>query len=93
MGDDVTISFRTVHDSLWECTWYEMPLSSQKIFPMILAAAQKPVYIEGYLNTQCTRESVKKVQNSIKLEPTNNTFLYLILIVVERCCFLFHGVT
>lgn len=66
MGDDVTIGFRTVHDSIWECTWYELPLQSQKLFPMMLAAAQKPVYIEGYMNTRCTREAVKKVNHKNK---------------------------
>lgn len=61
LGDDVTIRFRQVHDSIWECSWYKFPLDTQKLLPMILMAAQKPVFIKGYMNMQCTRESVKKV--------------------------------
>lgn len=61
MGDDVTIRFCQVHDSFWECSWYELPFPTQKLLPVILNAAQKPVFIKGYMNMRCTRESIKKV--------------------------------
>lgn len=60
-GDDVTKRFAEAIDSIYLCSWDEFPLDSQKLFPMVLMLAQKPVYIHGYMNVRCTRESIKIV--------------------------------
>lgn len=68
MGDDVTISFRHVNDSIWECAWYGLSLKSQKLLPLMLVSAQKQIYIKGYMNMRCTRQSVKNVSKFIREE-------------------------
>lgn len=64
LGNEVTIKFAEVNDVICNCCWYKFPLNTQKLLPLTLRAAQKPVYIKGYMNVQCTRESVKKVSSS-----------------------------
>lgn len=60
-GDDVRAQFEMVNDLFDECGWYEFPLNTQKLLPMMLIMIQKPVYIQGYMNTRCTRDAFKTV--------------------------------
>lgn len=61
IGDTVTTRFDEINGALWNCPWFEFPRNVRKCFPMILSFAQKPVYMEGFMNVQCTREVMKKV--------------------------------
>lgn len=61
LGNEVTLKYAEISDVICNCSWYKFPLSTQKLLPMFLIAAQKPIYIKGYMNVKCTRESVKKV--------------------------------
>lgn len=64
-GDDVTTHFTEIHEKMYNTSWNHFPLAVQKIFPVVLANCQQPVYLHGYLNVRCTRESVKKVRKGI----------------------------
>ena len=61
VGDTATTHFECVNTSLWSCSLNEFPIEIQKTLPMILAATQNPVYMEGFMNVRCTREVLKLV--------------------------------
>lgn len=62
-GEKVTTQFDKVNYSIDQCSWYEFPMEMQRILPMMLMMAQKPVFIEAaYLNIGCSREQLKKVK-------------------------------
>lgn len=63
VGDTATTRFEDVNTALWTCSLNEFPLDIQKMLPMILAATQKPIYLEGFMNVCCTREVLKVVRN------------------------------
>lgn len=62
LGGEVSTQFDLMFYSSYEISWNEFPLESQKLFKMMIINAQKPVYIQGYMNTQCTHEILKKVR-------------------------------
>lgn len=66
-GDDVTSQFGEIHNSIYKCDWPKYPLRIQKLIPMMLIVAEKPVYIQGYMNIRCNRELIKKVPNANNL--------------------------
>lgn len=59
-GDMVSTEFE-IHKTFDDCGWYEFPLNMKKRLPMMLMMMQKPVFIQGYMNTQCTCEAFKTV--------------------------------
>lgn len=61
VGGEVSTQFDLMFYSMNEISWSEFPLEAQKLLLMMITIAQKPIYIEGYMNTQCTREMLKKV--------------------------------
>lgn len=63
-GGDVSIQFDQMFYTTIEISWNEFPLEAQKLLLMMITIAQKPIYIEGHMNTQCTRETLKKVISS-----------------------------
>lgn len=64
-GDNVTRKFGAIGDTIGECSWYQLPMKMQKELLTMLIIAQKPVYIQGFSNTHCTLEFLKKVLFSI----------------------------
>lgn len=60
-GNHVTTEFEAANAAIYNCSWYEYPLEMQKMLKMMLMVSQKPVIIQGHMNTQCTREVLKKV--------------------------------
>lgn len=60
-SDEVTFKFGLINGKICECSWYKFPMKTQRLLPVLLMNVQKPVYIEGYMNVRCTRESVKIV--------------------------------
>lgn len=60
-GHRVTESYQEISDCLYECPWYEMPLKVKKCFPIMMAVAQRPIYIYGCLNIRCIRVTYRKV--------------------------------
>lgn len=60
-GDVLTRRFEEVNDSICKCAWNEFPPEVQKMLPFFVMGAQKPIYIQGFMNVQCTREAFKNV--------------------------------
>lgn len=61
LGDRITDRFNKIPDIIYQRNWYTFPNEIQKIIPIIMMAAQKPVVLQGFLNLEFTRESFKKV--------------------------------
>lgn len=60
-GGEVTVEFDQTFDSIREISWNEFPLKSQKLLLMMIITGNKPIYIQGFMNTDCTHEMLKKV--------------------------------
>lgn len=71
-GDDVTTGFESIEDSIYQCSWEEFPMDTQKIYTILMIHSQKSVYIEAYMNSQCTREVFQKVILKMKTMKKNN---------------------
>lgn len=61
-GERVTEQFYLFNEKLNRCKWYCFPLDVQRIMLIFLGDAQQTIYIRGYANILCTRDSFKKVQ-------------------------------
>lgn len=62
-GDETTTKFEKVYGSICKCAWYEFPMETQKVLPLMLRIAQQPVHLRGYMNVRCTREFMKAVSD------------------------------
>lgn len=63
-GSQTTERFENIGIFVYELNWYRYPIELQKHLQMIILSSQKGCYIEGYCNTQCTRETFKQVNSS-----------------------------
>lgn len=61
-GGEVTSRFQDLAHSIYDCPWYAMPLKIRKYFPLMIAAAQHPMYLYGCFNIRCIQESFQKVR-------------------------------
>lgn len=60
-GDEVTRRYAGIGDIIFQCDWFLFSREMQKMLPMILMIAKKPVYMRGFANIYCTREAFKQV--------------------------------
>lgn len=66
VGHETTTSYENIFEKLcshWN--YYELPLDIQKIIPLILMSAEKPVYLKGPIAVCCDREFIQIVCNPI----------------------------
>lgn len=63
-GEKLTNGFLKVGDLIYDCPWHRLPIKLRKYIPCIIAVSQRPVYIQGYGNIKCTRETFKSVNKS-----------------------------
>lgn len=56
VGNKVTHRFLDIGKAVSGLAWYELPLDIQKNMPMIISTSQKPIFLRGFANTQCTLE-------------------------------------
>lgn len=61
-GGRATNQFTSLGDSCFKMSWYHLPANQQKYLVLMIANAERPVYLEGFV-IQCTREIFKKVRN------------------------------
>lgn len=61
MGDTITRRFERVSNSVYSCRSVDFPPKSRKYVNTMLVVAQKPIYIQGFGNVRCTRETFKSV--------------------------------
>lgn len=73
-GERVCSEFNVFNEELCRCDWYLFPLEMQKMLLIILSSTQQPASIQGYANTQCTRDAFKSVNISEK-SPFHNKIL------------------
>lgn len=74
-GNEVTANLEQVNRSISESSWNVYPLKMQKYLIVMLIISEEPVYIQGFMNTKCTREVLKKVMISWNI---NNKLLFQI---------------
>ena len=60
-GGKFTQQFEDIGDTAYQLEWYRLPLDLQKDIRIVIAAAQKPIYMRGYGDTRSTYSVVKKV--------------------------------
>lgn len=60
-GDEVNTQFENIQNWIYYCNWLNYPFKVQRLIPTMLIVAGKPIYIQGFMNVRCTRESVRKV--------------------------------
>lgn len=61
LGENVTTRFSQIEDKICTCEWYIFRTNVQKILPILIRSAQKPVIVQGFANLTCTRDAFKKV--------------------------------
>lgn len=64
-GDRVTNEFEELNDAIDQLKWYDFPIEIQRMMPIIMILAQKPVEIRGYGNIACARHVFLKVSENI----------------------------
>lgn len=65
-GQKVRNGFDEVADMLYQLDWHELPLEMQKNMPMVLAVAQKNIYIGRFgSNITYSRPVFKKVTTDV----------------------------
>lgn len=73
-GDRVT-HFEAISTEVYQLNWYMLPLDVQKHLPMVIALAQKRVYVRGFADTRSTQEVFMKVKWSFSKVTTTTEFL------------------
>lgn len=64
-GDRTTSHFEEIHNMMcMQLKWNDCPLEIQKLLPMLLLIAEKPVHMKGYMAVKCTREFMKTVSST-----------------------------
>lgn len=61
IGERATAAYASFDYTLCQCDWYLYPIKMQRMFLMVSANAQKPVIIQGFASTLCTREYFRLV--------------------------------
>lgn len=81
LGAQVTHQFNSLDDVLCQVKWYILPIEVQRMVIMLMLDAQQAVFLRGYGNIVCSRDSFKNVR-SLRLNSNllHNLVVFLILI-------------
>lgn len=60
-GDRVTHDFESIGDDVYQLAWDVLPLKIQKNLAVVIALAQRRVFVRGFADTRSTREVFKTV--------------------------------
>lgn len=60
-GGKITEQFEEIGNAAYQLEWYRLPLDMQKHLQIVIALAQKPIYIRGFGDTRTTHSVFKKV--------------------------------
>ncbi|XP_031634995.1 odorant receptor 94a-like [Contarinia nasturtii] len=63
-GDELTNRFDVIQNKVYLCNWYLFPLNLQKCIPMIIFSMHKPIHLQGFGSSSCTRDTFKKIVNA-----------------------------
>lgn len=61
IGQSVDNQFDRLSDMVYECDWYLLSLTLQRMLITVIANAQEPVSIRSFGNIKCSRESFMRV--------------------------------
>lgn len=63
-GEMVRKQFEIFDMELCGCNWYTFPIELQKLLLAFLPCTQRLRTIQGYADTQCTRDAFKRVNSN-----------------------------
>lgn len=63
MSERVRASFEMINGAIYEMDWTAFPMETQRMMPVILAVAQRPVQLQAFGTTACSRQTFKTVIN------------------------------
>lgn len=74
-GHEITQYFENIADTIYQLAWYVLPLDMQKDILLIVAFAQRRIFIRGHAGSHCNRETFMKVcyiyQKNIPIQSAN----------------------
>lgn len=59
------MAFIGIDHAMDQMNWYKLPVKLCKMLPIVMAAAQEPVYLRVFGSKACAREDFQKVCNTI----------------------------
>lgn len=77
LGNQVTQRYDVLGDSIYDISWYMLPLNTQQYLPMVISIAQNSVYLRGFGSANCTREVFKKVNFTCKFASLTQIYLFI----------------
>lgn len=80
-GDEVTNRYIYVNDLVYKSAWYLYPIEIRKDIRFAMRVAQRPVFMKGFANIQCTRFIFQKVKTTKTVEIV--IIFQLIIIFLE----------
>lgn len=60
-GSAVTDEFESFSNELYQCKWYLYPIEIKQMMVIFIAETQDTVFVQGFGNIVCVRDSFKKV--------------------------------
>lgn len=67
-GERVSNKFNEVDNIFCHLNWYTFPKDIQRMLPTIIISTQEAVFLRGFANYSCTRESFQNVSpNTFKI--------------------------
>lgn len=69
-GENVTIAFENLNESIYNISWYLAPVKLQKYLVPMLATSGESFYFESIASLNCSHQSFKKVNIAWLLMPT-----------------------
>lgn len=95
LGETVANQYALLNDELCQCDWYLFSVEMQQLLLTFMSFSQQPVTIRGYGNTQCIRETFKKVKSNCRKIYKNQLsyhFIKWFLLLDDSCKWLvFYG--
>lgn len=66
LGEMLMRKFNEFNDAFYQCKWYFFSIEMQKMLLIVIANTQQPIFVQGFGNISCTRDSFKKVADVAK---------------------------
>lgn len=70
-GGQITQQFEEIGDAVYQLEWYRLPLDMKNVLQVVIALAQKRIYMRGYGDTRTTHSVFKKVR-VVKVKAKKN---------------------
>lgn len=88
IGERVSQEFEMFDETLYQSKWYLFPIELQRMLVIVVSNAQQSVFVQGFGNILCTRDSFKRVRLFFCREKSKYfSSLYFILLLIG-CIFI-----